>query len=130
MRKLFDKWFIRSHFALHVDSYYWVDEQKDELSPLANYWKNGRSFNPVMRVRFSTSHPKTLRMKCCYMKKYENICKYIHSVQSGLPGFCNDEPDLHADGIWQRSTVSGDHAECGFQFKISFLVFALNREDT
>lgn len=41
--------------------------------------------HPDLRIRFSTSHPKDITDEVLYtMKKYENICKYIHlPVQSG-----------------------------------------------
>lgn len=41
--------------------------------------------NPKLRVRFSTSHPKDITDEVLYtMKRYDNICKYIHlPVQSG-----------------------------------------------
>lgn len=41
--------------------------------------------SPDLRVRFSTSHPKDITDEVLYtMKKYDNICKYIHlPVQSG-----------------------------------------------
>jgi tRNA-2-methylthio-N6-dimethylallyladenosine synthase len=41
--------------------------------------------NPELRIRFSTSHPKDITDEVLYtMKKYENICKYIHlPAQSG-----------------------------------------------
>ena len=41
--------------------------------------------SPLLRVRFSTSHPKDITDDVLYvMAKYENICKYIHlPVQSG-----------------------------------------------
>lgn len=41
--------------------------------------------NPALRVRFSTSHPKDITDEVLHtMKRYENICKYIHlPVQSG-----------------------------------------------
>jgi tRNA-2-methylthio-N6-dimethylallyladenosine synthase len=41
--------------------------------------------NPFLRVRFSTSHPKDITDEVLFtMKKYDNICKYIHlPVQSG-----------------------------------------------
>src|SRR5690606_2401988 len=40
--------------------------------------------NPLLRVRFSTSHPKDITNEVLHtMAKYENICKYIHlPVQS------------------------------------------------
>lgn len=41
--------------------------------------------SPLLRVRFSTSHPKDITDDVLHtMAKYENICKYIHlPVQSG-----------------------------------------------
>ena len=41
--------------------------------------------SPLLRVRFSTSHPKDITDEVLFtMGKYENICKYIHlPVQSG-----------------------------------------------
>ena len=41
--------------------------------------------NPLLRVRFSTSHPKDITDEVLFtMAKYENICKSIHlPVQSG-----------------------------------------------
>jgi len=41
--------------------------------------------SPLMRIRFSTSHPKDITDDVLYtIAKYENICKYIHlPVQSG-----------------------------------------------
>jgi len=41
--------------------------------------------NPLLRVRFSTSHPKDITDEVLFtMKKYENICNHIHlPVQSG-----------------------------------------------
>ena len=41
--------------------------------------------SPLLRIRFSTSHPKDITDDVLYtMAKYENICRYIHlPVQSG-----------------------------------------------
>ncbi len=41
--------------------------------------------SPYLRVRFSTSHPKDITDEVLHtIKKYDNICKYIHlPVQSG-----------------------------------------------
>ena len=41
--------------------------------------------NPLLRVRFSTSHPKDITDEVLYtIAKYDNICNYIHlPVQSG-----------------------------------------------
>src|SRR6187401_1342091 len=69
----------------NVDSYYFIDEAKDELVTFANLLEKVALISPLLRVRFSTSHPKDITDEVLYtMAKYENICKYIHlPVQSG-----------------------------------------------
>lgn len=69
----------------NVDSYYFVDESKDELITFANLLEKVALISPLLRVRFSTSHPKDITDEVLNtMAKYENICKYIHlPVQSG-----------------------------------------------
>lgn len=79
----------------NVDSYKWSPEvnnkaklEKTEVSEIinfANLLEMVAQVNPKLRVRFSTSHPKDITDEVLYtMKKYENICKYIHlPVQSG-----------------------------------------------
>lgn len=69
----------------NVDSYYWIDEQKDETVTFAALLEKVALVSPELRVRFSTSHPKDITDEVLHtMIKYENICKYIHlPVQSG-----------------------------------------------
>lgn len=69
----------------NVDSYYWMDEQKDETVTFAALLEKVALVNPDLRVRFSTSHPKDITDEVLHtMARYENICKYIHlPVQSG-----------------------------------------------
>ena len=69
----------------NVDSYYWVDEQKDERVTFAMLMEKVALISPLLRVRFSTSHPKDITNDVLLtMLKYENICNYIHlPVQSG-----------------------------------------------
>jgi tRNA-2-methylthio-N6-dimethylallyladenosine synthase len=69
----------------NVDSYYWIDEQKNETITFAKLLEKVALINPLLRVRFSTSHPKDITDEVLFtMKKYDNICKYIHlPVQSG-----------------------------------------------
>ena len=69
----------------NVDSYYFVDEAKDELVTFANLLEKVAHISPLLRVRFSTSHPKDITDEVLHiMAKHENICKYIHlPVQSG-----------------------------------------------
>lgn len=69
----------------NVDSYYWIDEQKDIIVTFAKLLEMVAKISPLLRVRFSTSHPKDITDEVLYtMAEYENICNYIHlPVQSG-----------------------------------------------
>lgn len=69
----------------NVDSYYWIDEQKDETVTFAKLLEKVALIHPDLRVRFSTSHPKDITDEVLFtMAKYENLCKYIHlPIQSG-----------------------------------------------
>lgn len=69
----------------NVDSYYWVDEQNNETITFAKLLEKVALVSPLLRVRFSTSHPKDITDEVLFiMAKYENICNYIHlPVQSG-----------------------------------------------
>lgn len=80
----------------NVDSYKWSPEENnkarlnkiDDVSEVVNFahlLEMVALVGPDLRVRFSTSHPKDITDDVLYtMKKYDNICKYIHlPVQSG-----------------------------------------------
>ncbi len=69
----------------NVDSYYFVEEHSNRVVTFANLMEEVASISPLLRVRFSTSHPKDITDEVLHvMAKYENICKYIHlPVQSG-----------------------------------------------
>ena len=69
----------------NVDSYYFIDEAKDETITFAKLLEKVALISPLLRVRFSTSHPKDITDEVLHtMVKYKNICKYIHlPVQSG-----------------------------------------------
>jgi len=70
----------------NVDSYYWVDPQDASVvTTFANLLERVALISPLLRVRFSTSHPKDITDEVLLtMAKYENICKYIHlPMQSG-----------------------------------------------
>jgi len=69
----------------NVDSYYWIDEQKDQTVTFAMLLEKTALISPLLRVRFSTSHPKDITDEVLFtIAKYENICNYIHlPVQSG-----------------------------------------------
>lgn len=67
----------------NVDSYYWMHE--DQPVTFAMLLEKVALISPLLRVRFSTSHPKDITDEVLFtMAKYENICNYIHlPVQSG-----------------------------------------------
>ncbi len=69
----------------NVDSYHWIDETKNETVSFAMLMEMVAQISPLLRVRFSTSHPKDITDDVLHvMAKYENICNYIHlPVQSG-----------------------------------------------
>ncbi len=69
----------------NVDSYYFVDENRDEIVTFAKLLEKVAKISPLLRVRFSTSHPKDITDEVLHtIARYENICNYIHlPVQSG-----------------------------------------------
>jgi tRNA-2-methylthio-N6-dimethylallyladenosine synthase len=70
----------------NVDSYYYnPSEDESEAVTFAKLLEMVANISPLLRVRFSTSHPKDITDDVLYtMAKYNNICNYIHlPVQSG-----------------------------------------------
>ncbi|WPZ09500.1 tRNA (N6-isopentenyl adenosine(37)-C2)-methylthiotransferase MiaB [Roseivirga spongicola] len=83
----------------NVDSYKWSADENNkawlekkekkgeevEVINFANLLEMVAKVSPELRVRFSTSHPKDITDEVLHtMRKYENICKYIHlPAQSG-----------------------------------------------
>lgn len=76
----------------NVDSYRWnitkKSEIKDPTKPTVSFAQlmmKVAEVSPLLRVRFSTSHPKDMTDDVLHaIAKYENICNYIHlPVQSG-----------------------------------------------
>lgn len=71
----------------NVDSYHYVEPGAKEDKPItfAMLLEMVAQVSPLLRVRFSTSHPKDITDDVLFtMKRYANICKHIHlPVQSG-----------------------------------------------
>lgn len=81
----------------NVDSYKWSPEENNkarleknasadiQIVNFANLIEMVALVDPDLRVRFSTSHPKDITDEVLHtMKKYDNICNYIHlPAQSG-----------------------------------------------
>lgn len=97
-QELFDKGYREvTLLGQNVDSYKWSPEENNkarlnkkeeevsEVVNFANLLEMVAQVSPLLRVRFSTSHPKDITNEVLHtMKKYDNICKYIHlPVQSG-----------------------------------------------
>lgn len=97
-RDLFEKGYKEvSLLGQNVDSYKWSAEENNkarlnkkeddttELVTFANLLEMVALINPMLRIRFSTSHPKDITDDVLHtIKAYDNICKYIHlPVQSG-----------------------------------------------
>lgn len=97
-RDLFEKGYREvTLLGQNVDSYKWSPEEnnkarlnkkEEEVSQVVNFanlLELVAQVSPLLRVRFSTSHPKDITDEVLHtMQKYDNICKYIHlPVQSG-----------------------------------------------
>ena len=69
----------------NVDSYYFLDEKNDITVTFAMLLEKVALISPILRVRFSTSHPKDITDDVLHtIVRHENICNYIHlPVQSG-----------------------------------------------
>lgn len=79
-RDLFERGFKEvTLLGQNVDSYTYEDVNFAKLLEMVAL------VSPLLRVRFSTSHPKDITDEVLHtMAKYPNICKYIHlPVQSG-----------------------------------------------
>lgn len=62
-----------------------VDSYKDGETNFAQLLEKVAQVSPLLRIRFSTSHPKDITDEVLHViARYENICNYIHlPVQSG-----------------------------------------------
>ena len=73
----------------NVDSYHWskphTADNGQQFVTFANLLEMVALISPLLRVRFSTSHPKDITDDVLFtINKYENICNSIHlPVQSG-----------------------------------------------
>jgi tRNA-2-methylthio-N6-dimethylallyladenosine synthase len=67
----------------NVDSYKWDNSNGSEGFP--QLLEKVAKVNPLLRVRFSTSHPKDISDELLHtIARYDNICKHIHlPAQSG-----------------------------------------------
>lgn len=68
----------------NVNSYIWNKGEASEVD-FARLMEMVAQVNPLLRIRFSTSHPKDISQRLLdTIAKYDNICKFIHlPLQSG-----------------------------------------------
>ena len=96
----------------NVDSYKWKGEGKNDdkeaeiLVNFAQLLEKVALVNPLLRVRFSTSHPKDITDEVLYtIAKYNNICSYIHlPVQSGNSA-CLERMNRTYDRAWYMNRI-------------------------
>jgi len=84
-RDLFERGFREvTLLGQNVDSYYYTAADGTVVH-FAALMERVAQVDPLLRVRFSTSHPKDINDDVLHvMAKYHNICNYIHlPVQSG-----------------------------------------------
>jgi tRNA-2-methylthio-N6-dimethylallyladenosine synthase len=84
VKELFDKGYREvTLLGQNVDSYNWKNEKGIKGFP--GLLEEVALINPLLRVRFSTSHPKDISDELLYtMERHKNICKHIHlPAQSG-----------------------------------------------
>ena len=69
----------------NVDSYKWEKPENGKTVHFAELLAMVAAIDPLLRVRFSTSHPKDITDEVLHtIASWPNICKYIHlPVQSG-----------------------------------------------
>ncbi|MCA0397332.1 MAG: tRNA (N6-isopentenyl adenosine(37)-C2)-methylthiotransferase MiaB [Bacteroidetes bacterium] len=69
----------------NVDSYHYFDELTEQTVSFSQLLETVAGIDPLLRVRFSTSHPKDITDDVLFsMQRYPNICRYIHlPMQSG-----------------------------------------------
>ncbi len=89
-KDLFEKGFREvTLLGQNVDSYHYTtpftEGAVSETTNFAQLLEKVALISPLLRVRFSTSHPKDITDDVLHtMARYNNICKYIHlPVQSG-----------------------------------------------
>lgn len=85
-RDLFERGFREvTLLGQNVDSYHFAPETGEPAVNFAQLLEQTAQLSPLLRIRFSTSHPKDITDEVLHaMARYPNICRYIHlPVQSG-----------------------------------------------
>jgi tRNA-2-methylthio-N6-dimethylallyladenosine synthase len=113
-RDLFEKGYREvTLLGQNVDSYKWKGEEnhtnKDAVTLMnfAQLLEQVALVSPLLRVRFSTSHPKDITDEVLHtIAKFDNICNYIHlPVQSGSSS-CLERMNRTYDREWYIDRVN------------------------
>lgn len=90
----------------NVDSYRWEHPDTEERINFATLLQMVAAVDPLLRIRFSTSHPKDITDDVLYaMAEHNNICNYIHlPVQSGNSRIL-ELMNRTYDSDWYRSKI-------------------------
>ncbi|MBO7576112.1 MAG: tRNA (N6-isopentenyl adenosine(37)-C2)-methylthiotransferase MiaB [Bacteroidales bacterium] len=94
----------------NVNSYRFVEENAEGEKVTVDFpdlMRRVAEIDPLLRVRFATSHPKDLSDKLLeVMAKYDNICKCIHlPVQSGSDRMLK-LMNRHYDSAWYLDRIA------------------------
>ncbi len=97
----------------NVDSYKWKGEENhtnkdaEVVMNFAQLLEAVAQVSPLLRVRFSTSHPKDITDEVLHtIARYDNICNYIHlPVQSGSSS-CLERMNRTYDREWYMERVN------------------------
>ncbi|MCL4114379.1 UNVERIFIED_CONTAM: hypothetical protein GTU68_052315 [Idotea baltica] len=90
----------------NVDSYKWQDPEGNHKTSFAQLLGMVAELSPLLRVRFSTSHPKDITDEVLHvMSKFHNVCNYIHlPVQSGNSRVL-EMMNRTYDSVWYRQKI-------------------------
>ncbi len=85
-RQLFERGYREvTLLGQNVDSYKWLNPETQQAVTFAQLLEQVALVDPLLRIRFSTSHPKDITDEVLHtIARHHNICKYIHlPAQSG-----------------------------------------------
>jgi len=90
----------------NVDSYKWTSPDESVLVNFAELLRLTAAVDPLLRIRFSTSHPKDITDEVLHtIAAHRNICDYIHlPVQSGSSAVLKRMNRTY-DRSWYRERV-------------------------
>ena len=84
----------------NVDSYHWTDDKTGKAVTFAEFLEKVALISPMLRVRFSTSHPKDITDQVLHtMAKYN---KYLQIYSSALTKRINKDTAIDEQNLYPR----------------------------